>query len=295
MLSDRDYMRGPLEEESSGWGGWHLSGNHILMLVLVAGFFLDAILQKFSGIDLKGVFGLSPEGVVEEFKIWQPLTYLFFHPDPLMVLIFNLIGLFFFGPIVESYWGRRKYIYFFLCAGVFAGLVVTPLAYMERLSQITILGASGSVLAVLVAAALINPDLKVLLFFVIPIKIKYMILLFLGFDFLILIKETSRAYGHAIPHLAGALFGFLYFRYAPQIDQFFAGLEPSFEESPGREPPRSSVPDVKNEEIDRILDKINNEGINSLTPKERELLEEASERMNKMEEEDLERFREGPR
>lgn len=281
MLSDRDYMRGPIEPERQSF---QLTGNQMLMIALVSILFVQAILNTASNGAVRNIFALNPENVVNHFYFWQPFTYLFFQPyGHLLQFGFVLLGLFFFGPIVETRWGWKTYLFLFFAAGAFAGLVYTPLAFIFRQSNNVLIGSVPSVMAIMVMAAMLRPNMRVLLMFLFPVKLKYVIWLFVGIDVLLIMQNPVEGIAIAVPHLAGAAFGCIYAMYHRSIDRFFASLEP---EDPGSTGPRRVDDPFErqqqspySEEVDDILDKIHREGINSLTPEERELLEQASDEL----------------
>ncbi len=290
MVLDRDYMQDPYTPGRQTFGqSGGLTGNKILMILLVGIYVVQMIMIRGFGLPVNSYLGLEPDAVVYQFSVWQPFTYMFFHPLPenwgLWILIFNLIGLFFFGPLLESRWGRTKYLLFFFSAGVFAALVYVPVASLFRTASNTVLGAMGPVLAVLVASAMSRPNMPVLLFFVLPVKMKYMIWLFIGMDVFILFQDGYTSIARTVPHLAGAAFGFIYFLYHTEIDRFLDEIvseEDYGEGSTGvsAPDPPSSLDRKHHEEIDDILDKIHENGINSLTDEERKILEDASQQLN---------------
>jgi membrane associated rhomboid family serine protease len=263
---------------------FRLTGNKLLMVGLIVMIIFQVFMRSTAGIALEDYFGLEPSKVVDQFYFWQPLTYQFLQQTgSVLEFVFVLIGLFFFGPIVESRWGWRKYLLLFGAAGLFGGLIYTPLGYVFRHTSNPLLGSVPPVMAIMVMAAMTRPNMPVLLFFILPVKMKYMIWLFVGVDLLLVIDNPIGSIAVAVPHLAGALFGFLYSRYHRRIDQFFASLEPDEPALNGTRQPdrsRSTTPNSPySDEVDDILDKINEQGINSLTPEERQLLKEASDQL----------------
>ncbi len=271
---------------------FRLTGNKLLMVGLIVMIIFQVFMRNTAGIALENYFGLEPSNVVDHFYFWQPFTYQFLQQtSSVLEFIFVLIGLFFFGPIVESRWGWRKYLLLFGAAGLFAGLIYTPLGYVFRHTSNPLLGSVPAVMAIMVMASMIRPNMPVLLFFVLPVKLKYMIWLFVGVDLLLVIDNPVGSIAVAIPHLAGAFFGFLYSRYHRRIDEFFASLEPEEPVSTGTGRPERSRSGAQqspySDEVDEILDKIHEQGINSLTSEERELLKEASDQLKGDEQYDL--------
>jgi len=255
------------------------------LLVLNVGVFLIQSL----GYPLIGMFGLVPEQVAKwplpEF--WRVVTYLFLHGG-FWHLVFNLFALWMFGMPVESQWGGAEFLkYYFLC-GLGAALFSTVLAPH---SSIPIIGASGSVYGLLVAFAMLYPDAVVYLYFLIPVKAAHMALLFGVIEFFM--GASSATPGVArFAHLGGMVTGYLYIRWwwvwklkiKTAFKNLISGDEDDEPSGPRPRPTRRRVPtapaveDDHMAEIDRILDKILDTGLESLTENERALMRRYSER-----------------
>jgi membrane associated rhomboid family serine protease len=151
-------------------------------------------------------FGLLPEYITTRFYIWQFLTAMFLHGN-FFHLFFNMLGLFFFGPELEWLWGKRRFVSVYMVIGLLANLFSYLLGVH---SQTITIGASGAVLGVVGAYAALYPNREVLFFFI-PVKIKYLVL------FLYLIPSFLGATGleggggvaHVV-HIAGILLGIAY-------------------------------------------------------------------------------------
>ncbi|MGM0606713.1 MAG: rhomboid family intramembrane serine protease [Halobacteriota archaeon] len=163
-----------IERKVTGTGGFlgFFRGNvtyallGVFWIVFVAEF---VVLAFFGPMTFYSVFALS---TVNPEYVWTWVTSVFAHsPSGLFHIAGNSIGLFFFGPIVERYVGSKKFLAFFLVSGILAGLghVLYGIAMGET---IFVLGASGAVFAILGVVTVLRPNLEVLLFFVIPMKIK---------------------------------------------------------------------------------------------------------------------------
>jgi hypothetical protein len=144
-----------------------------------------------------------------------------------------------------------------------------------------VIGASGAVLAVLIAFAVLWPNRTVLLYFLIPIKVKYLMIFIVGMDLIVVLAGASDGVAHWT-HLGGAMFGFLYMRGAG-VTGFIhrrLGRVKSHRKDKKVEKEREEA-DKLMDEVDRILDKINEVGMNNLTEKERKILERASSRLSR--------------
>lgn len=252
----------------------------ILMIANVVGFLAGLVVP-----DLHNLFGLVPQQVLFQRWVWQPVTYLFLHGN-LWHLVFNLFALWMFGMPVEAQWGERDFLkYYFLCG---LGAAVAHLALAPH-SGIPVIGASGAVYGLLVAFAMLYPDAVVYLYFLIPIKAAHMALLFGAIEFFA--GATGSTPGVArFAHLGGMLTGYLYIRWwwvaKIQLKALWRrarSAEPEDEPAPRPVPrraskPKAASPDADMAEVDRILDKILSDGLESLTDEERGIMHRYSER-----------------
>jgi len=254
-----------------------------LILATVAGF----VISKLVGPDIQTLFGLVPEQTVFHRWIWQPFTYLFLHGG-FWHLLFNLFALWMFGMPVEAQWGEVEFVkYYFLCG---LGGALTTIALNPH-STIPVIGASASVYGMLVAFAMLYPDAVVYLYFLIPVKAAHMAILFGAFEFFA--GATNATPGVArFAHFGGMVTGYVYIRWwdAWRIrgKSFFKDLVEREEPAPprARAPRREAAAPVGREdrsasgmdEVDRILDKILADGLESLTDEERDIMRRYSQR-----------------
>lgn len=253
----------------------------ILMIANIVGFLAGLVVP-----DLHNLFGLVPQQVLFQRWVWQPVTYLFLHGN-LWHLVFNLFALWMFGMPVEAQWGERDFLkYYFLCG---LGAAAAHLALAPH-SGIPVIGASGAVYGLLVAFAMLYPDAVVYLYFLIPIKAAHMALLFGAIEFFA--GATGSTPGVArFAHLGGMLTGYLYIRWwwvaKIQLKALWRrarSAEPDGEPAPRPVPRRAAKPKAAPApaddmaEVDRILDKILSDGLESLTDEERGIMHKYSER-----------------
>ena len=224
------------------------------------------------------IFGLVPARLFGNLFIWQPVTYMFLHGGTWHILI-NMFILWMFGSELERTWGTREFIKFYFIAGIGAGLVnVVFSIFNPETWHIPIIGASGAIYGILVAYAMLFPNRLVYVYFLIPVKVKYLVIFLVVIEFL----STYRADGVAhFAHLGGALFGFLYLRYNLKwrlrkwsISDLVQRLR---EERMAR---KREEGDKLMEEVDAILDKINKVGYENLTRREKKILDKASDRLS---------------
>lgn len=286
MLSDRDYMR----EETVG----SRFSPTLIALIVLGGCF---ILQQFLPWRIIKELALSHIGL-QHWHLWQLFTYQFIHGD-IIHLAFNLITLWFFGRAIEVLIGRRHF-WPIWCASVIAGgLLQTGLAFLFPAKfGGSIVGASAGVCGLIAAFCLLQPNESVLLYFFIPLKAKWLLLLSLAVAVLFVIVPNESGVAHAA-HLGGFIIGILYiwkgFHLRERSAQaaFYQGapLYEPYEPARtswrnwkfpriGRKTEEQSDEEIR-KEVDAILDKIAAQGIQSLTARERAILETARKRMIK--------------
>ncbi len=146
----------------------------IINVLLFAGKFLLA-----DKIDLDRYLDLFPIGT-EYFKPHQFITYMFMHAD-LSHIFLNMLGVYMFGSILENIWGSKRFLNFYILCGL--GAAAAQLAISSINNEYTILlGASGSVFGLLVAFAMMFPNTELQLYFVIPVKAKYLVTAYAAFE-----------------------------------------------------------------------------------------------------------------
>ena len=250
---------------------WLIKANVAVFLFFVFGEFLHSRLI----LGLSGIFALSLDGV-RHGLLWQPFTYMFLHGS-LMHLLFNMLTLYFLGPETERAMGSKHFLAMYLISGVLGGL--GWLWFSAYAFGPPCVGASGAIFGVLAAFATLYPRRQLTILVVIfPVtamawKIVAGIALF---QFLLVTGGSASNIAYTA-HLAGAFAGFLY------IDQLFenttlrrlwARLRDYVAQRPHT--PRAAPPPPDPAEVDRILDKISAQGIQSLTKEERQTLHRAS-------------------
>lgn len=152
---------------------------------------------------------MNPVAVVDRGFFWQPLTYMFAHAGVTHIL-FNMLGVFFFGTQVEARLGSYEFLLFYGVTGLLAGLFSLGFYWMTGNVGVILLGASGAVFAVLLAFATLFPDSVIFLFGIIPIRAPILVI---GYTFIELFSQIGGARGNVahFTHLAGFVFAFLYF------------------------------------------------------------------------------------
>ncbi len=238
------------------------------------------VIELFDGSgSLISYFGLTPNAVITGPLVYQVVTYMFLHdPHSIFHVLFNMLMLWMFGSEIERLWGTRRFLKFYLAAGTLAGIFTV---IMTPHSNVPHIGASGAVLAVLVAFAVLWPNRTVLLWFLIPIRVKYLMMFIVGMDLIVVLAGASDGIAHWT-HIGGALFGLFYMRGAGVsgfIRNRAVGVRSRRKDK--REEKAREEADKLMDEVDRILDKINEVGLDNLTEKERKILERASSQLSR--------------
>ncbi len=315
-IHDRDYIR--QRPRGGGMGGmsrgpWSMT--MILIAINVGVFILDWMLQS-AGASIQmlstqhvtqpgGVSGYVPVAAPPLFALghfstyeaftqlefWRFVTFQFLHGNATH-LLFNMIGLYFFGPEVERYLrSRKRFLAFYLTCGIFGGFLYLVLNLAANIlpvnlpgllfSPITtpLVGASAGVFGILMASAFISGNQVMYVFMIIPMKIKTGAYLFVALAaFNLFIRQGANQGGDAA-HLGGAAAGFFFIRRHEMLHDFFDILGPKKKGGGAKKsrPGRKAKPAVDDATLDRILDKVNEKGMHSLTEKEQKLLRKASE------------------
>lgn len=152
--------------------------------------------------------GLFPPGS-EDFIPTQLFTNMFTHsPATWRHVIYNMISLIVFGPMLERAIGDRKFLILYIVAGLSATLLHVGIFDFYLDQRYFLLGASGAVMGVSVATALFFPNMEILIYFFFPLKIKYLVALFVAFDLYNGVSGAQTQIAH-FAHLGGALSGFI--------------------------------------------------------------------------------------
>jgi membrane associated rhomboid family serine protease len=266
------------------------------LMIINGGIFL---LQKIFYFILPGmferIFGLNHIGLFYEFKIWQPFTYMFLHGS-ILHIFFNLLTLWMFGGELEQRWGKKLFIQYYFFSGIGAGFFISIMNFIifanYGYSPVTI-GASGAIYGILLAYGMTWPNREVLLYFVIPIKIKYLVIGFGLIEFLGTITSAAGSGGTIshIGHLGGLISGFIFLLFKRRKKSEKTGRNTSSDNQSSAHSPNGKIYQFLSQEklkrkqeetdsrikakkiIDSLLEKIAREGMRSLTHKEKTELE----------------------
>jgi membrane associated rhomboid family serine protease len=250
-------------------------GVKILIIINICVF----ILSQISGLRsiFFSSFGIVPFQVWNNMKLWQLFTYLFIHGG-LLHIFFNMFVLWMFGKDLEHEWGTYEFLFFYFICGVGSGLITV---LFSANSIIPIVGASGAIYGLLVAYGYMYPDRLVYLYGLFPIRVKYMVLaLGIMATFAFIFSKQSNV-SH-ITHVAGMIIGISVLLFNVNIKNI------KLEYYKLKLKKLQNKRDVKNnkviyakQEVDKILDKLNNSGWESLTDSEEKYLTKMSKEIFK--------------
>lgn len=305
-IYDREYYRG--ESGGSGLFGGVSPVCNALIAINVAVFVLQAIFNVDPGL-VRDWLAASPDEIWRHGRVWQLLTATFLHDQRYVWHILgNMLFLWFVGREMESLYGGRDFLAFYLVAAVFSTLVwvLGKTFPLDRLGNPHMIGASGAVMAVVTLYALYFPHRQVLLFFVIPLPMWSLVAIYLFFPLLARGNGQAGSDVAIESHLAGAAFAVAFKYYnlrwsrlvpkrlfsrtrlrifspVPHEKPRTRSLSPSYSASSGASASKPSgaavLPeDQLNAQLDEVLAKIAREGRDGLTEAENRVLLEASRR-----------------
>lgn len=192
-----------------------------ILIINIILYFADTTLSRF-GIELTHYLGLRYI-LSESFFPTQYFTYLFMHAD-FSHLFFNMFALWMFGYALENYWGSKRFLFYYLFCGIGAGIIqniviaceawnFVQLNYPEAViaqfvNRANTIGASGAVFGILLAFGMMFPNMLIYLYFFIPVKAKWFVILYGVIELISGISGSASNVAH-FAHLGGMLFGFL--------------------------------------------------------------------------------------
>jgi membrane associated rhomboid family serine protease len=296
------------EQESQPQPQRLAAGVQALIAINVAVAFLQAV-GVLPYADLAAWFGFDLGSLPSRW--WTPITYMFVHVGVWHVLA-NMYGLYLFGPRLEQTLGSKKFAWFYVFCGL--GGVVFQMLFIRTGGLV---GASAAVFGVMTAYAMQWPDDEIYLMFVLPMRVRTLVVGLFVFNLVMGVVATGDGGGTNIAyfaHVGGVIAAYAYIRMAAstgidQVRQRVASL-PDADEPPRAIPrnlprrergdevddivakskaiaakravtlaPSSRRREAKADELNRVLDKISETGIESLTGDERKVLEEMSRRL----------------
>ena len=249
------------------------NGVKLLLIINISVF----ILVELSGNKniLFSLFGLVPQAILKEYKIWQIFTYLFLHAGFFHIFL-NMLFLWILGKDLEIDWGKNEFLLFYFVCGAGAGFITVLINFNSFMPTV---GASGAIYGVLVAYGFTYPNRMVYLYGLLPIRVKYMVLGMGIIAFFASLYSGPSTTSH-ITHLNGMIIGLIYilfnFKWKTVRLWYIKMRLKSIHGKPNGKEDEEAYIKVQ---VDKILDKLNDQGWESLTSKEEEFLIRASKQL----------------
>jgi membrane associated rhomboid family serine protease len=252
-----------------------------MLLIVNLAVFVVQVLLSFSARrggqePLSRLLGVTVGGW---WQVWRYLTFQFLHDTGnFWHLALNMLGLYMLGGPLEHMWGGRRFLTFYLVCGVTAGIAYVLIGLLAGLDRnMPIIGASGGVYGILLAAAVLLPHFRVIiLLFLVPIRLAAVLV----FGGMVLMVLSSLSAGNVlaamsdVAHLGGAVAAGVWLWGLPRLRSAGSGMTGRLRQ--GAQERALKQRQAKQEEIDRILQKIHDQGLGSLTHRERRILQQAS-------------------
>jgi len=303
-LRDRPYWR---DEQTARYGRGAMGGMTIgfpkpgravkvLLIINVAVFVVQAFADQPRGPNDPGVlsatFGATVDGV---WQVWRYVTFQFLHSGFWHIAL-NMLGLYMLGSALEKHWGSQQFVRFYLICGAVGGLAyVAAGSALGLRGDFPIIGASGGVFGILLACAILFPQFRLILY-IFPVPIRLAAVLVFGGMILVVLRglgaqETGPRFWSDVCHLGGAVTAAFWIWLLPgirrKVDIGTAKIKQ------GSWQRKMDQRRAEQQEIDRILDKIQRDGIANITSKERDTLRKASMNQRRAESEMHKSYRDG--
>jgi membrane associated rhomboid family serine protease len=215
---------------------------------------------------------------------WTPFTYMFMHAS-IFHILFNMLWLYWMGQIFEEYLGNKRTIGLYLLGGLAGALffvgcynIFPYFSHSSLVVDSTNVGSSAAIMAIIMATATLLPNYAISLLLIGPVRLKWLVLFFVIIDFLGIAGANA---GGELAHLGGALFGFVYIKQLQRGNDWIGAINKLFQKRSklkvaAKNNSKNGSNKPRQEEIDRILDKISQSGYDSLSKQEKEILFRAS-------------------
>jgi membrane associated rhomboid family serine protease len=261
-------------------GGLFPPGVKLVLLLTIAVFLMEAVW----GSALVALGALTVESLMHG-EIWRLLSYMFLHANSTHLLV-NMFMFWMLGSVFERQIGTRRFLLLYFACGIAGGLFEAAFNYLMFLKfgptflTMPAVGASAGVMGILVAFATLNPREKFLVFFLLPVEAWWVAVVYGLFETWPILKDLvfsqNPMWGDNVAHAAhfgGMVVGFVWMKWGERIARLLRrGSAPREKVFYGR------TPEEEDAEVDRILDKIRDEGLDSLTLREKMFLHEVSRR-----------------
>ena len=280
MFSKRNYNNGRV----NAWSVGNYAVPSIILINVLVFLIQQVTVTNVEGYSYSSVtysLALIPY-YIKQFEVWRIFTYMFLHGSFFHLLI-NMWGVYLFGSMLEQYIGSRKFLLLYLVSGLFGGIFWVLLSWS---SSAICVGASGALFGVMVAAAMLFPDVMIMLLIPpIPLKFKTFAIIYVLIETFSAFLGLETDVAH-FAHIGGLIAGYILVRflYPYQTYDILKLLKTKLYIRQGKgfstKASKSwTITDISGKRLDEILDKISKSGVNSLTEEEIAILKQTRENM----------------
>jgi membrane associated rhomboid family serine protease len=273
-LYDRDYIQPESRRQNYGLPQMRFNLPRVTpvvkwLLIINFGVYFLSLIPSIGPV-LDKWFAIDPSSWLTTMQLWRLIGYQFLHSRFDMWHIFlNMFALFMLGPALERFWGSRKFLVFYLVCGASGGLLYLTLVRIGFLSPLPMVGASGAVLGLVSACAILFPHFVAILF-IFPVPIRVLAVVLAVMSFLAVVTQGRNAGGEAA-HFAGMAVGAAYVLLHPRWDRLMLKMRAGSWEKRLEQSRKLQI------EVDRILAKVHRSGLHSLTAREKKTLKKATQ------------------
>jgi len=242
-----------------------------LLIINVAVFVLSFLIAPLADFFFQW-FSVYPATLGMSLQLWRLVTYQFLHSiDGFGHILWNMLILYFLGSMLEPLWGSKKFLAFYLVCGAAGGVLYPLLALGGWLRVVPLVGASGAILGVLTATAILFPATRILVIGIFPVRLRIIAIILVVISILTVLRpqRIGNAGGEAA-HLAGIVTAVIYV--------FSESWRAKLKMKIGAGQWKKKITAQRNlqVEVDRILQKVHDSGIHNLTQREKKLLKQAT-------------------
>jgi membrane associated rhomboid family serine protease len=190
----------------------------IVIISLVVWFVFQVLLEGYGRFPFSSIFGLVPGRVILDYYVWQVFTYIFTHSIQVTHILFNMLTLWFLGSELESKWGTKYFLFYYVGSGVGAGLLYILGVWVFYLATgnaqgliVPVVGASGAIYGLMVAYAIFFGERTIHFMMLFPMKAKFFVLILGSVQLLSLLTAGITNSGEVayLAHLGGIVSGYL--------------------------------------------------------------------------------------
>lgn len=249
----------------------------VIIRLIIANFVVFFLQQIPVGVLITDYLALTPKLVLTRGYVWQMLTYMFLHDSFIRHFGLNMFVIWMFGRTLEQVWGGTRFLKFYFACGLGGAVFSFLFAY-----NTPVIGASAASYGILLAFAIMFPNQRLLLWFVIPVKARTVVIALVVISLVMGIRGTGNIAHFA--HLGGMAAALIMMRGEYQFRRFRNFFRDVLSRIPVKislardeQGPAAGRNESSAEKIDSILDKISEKGYENLSETERRILERYSE------------------